>query len=101
MNSKALIEILNKQENTFSIERDNSKDLVDSKFIKELRNKLGYTELVFSSVFDISLRTLKKWENGKTKPNNTIKKLLYLIDKDLTLVDYLYKVTYKPKNNDK
>lgn len=100
MNNEALREILIKQGKTIRIERDNSKDLVDSKFIKELRNKLGYTELVFASVFDISLRTLKKWENGKTKPNNTIKKLLYLIDKDLTLVDYLYKVT-KPKNNDK
>ena len=44
--------------------------------IKEIRNSTGLTQRDFSKKFDIPLSTLRKWEQGETKPAPYIIKML-------------------------
>lgn len=44
--------------------------------IKEIRNSTGLTQREFSKKFDIPLSTLRKWEQGETKPASYIIKML-------------------------
>lgn len=44
--------------------------------IKEIRNSTGLTQMAFSKKFDIPLSTLRKWEQGETKPAPYIIKML-------------------------
>ncbi len=86
MNKGKLKSILNNDNRAFNVERDNSSDLVDKKFIKNLRIKLNYTQVVFSSVLGVSVKTIEKWEQGVVEPRNIVKKLLLLIDKKPELI---------------
>lgn len=50
--------------------------------IRELRLELGMTQQDFADYFDIPLKTLQRWEYGKTKvPKHTMK----MIEKILVL----------------
>jgi putative transcriptional regulator len=42
---------------------------VDAKLIRGTRQKLGCSRAVFARQLRINLRTLEKWEQGRTKPN--------------------------------
>ncbi len=44
--------------------------------IKEIRNSTGLTQRAFSEKFEIPLSTLRKWEQGETKPAPYIIKML-------------------------
>lgn len=76
----------------FKVTRDNSKEIVTSDFIKGLRKKIDMSETVLASVIGVGYGTVKGWENNDLIPTLPEKKLLYLIDKQPNIVDYLYKI---------
>jgi len=52
---------------------------VDSKLIKETREKLRCSRAVFARKLHINERTLEKWEQGRAKPNSQAAALLLLV----------------------
>lgn len=57
--------------------------------VTEIRNSLCMTQKGFASVLGVSSRTVEAWECGKSTPTPTAKKLLFLIQKDHSLVEKL------------
>lgn len=59
--------------------------------VKELRKKIGMTQIEFASIFGISLGTLRHWERGDRSPRGPALVLLNLVDKDpKTILQVLY-----------
>jgi len=54
---------------------------VDAKFIRGTRHKLGCSRAVFARQLRINLRTLEKWEQGRSKPNPQAAALVLLVRK--------------------
>jgi putative transcriptional regulator len=52
---------------------------VDSKLIRETRERLNYSRAVFARKLHINERTLEKWEQGRAKPNPQAAALLLLV----------------------
>jgi putative transcriptional regulator len=52
---------------------------VDSKLIKETREKLRCSRAVFARKLHINERTLEKWEQGRAKPNPQAAALVLLV----------------------
>ncbi len=52
---------------------------VDAKLIRGTRRKLGCSRAVFARQLRINLRTLEKWEQGRTKPNPQAAALVLLV----------------------
>lgn len=52
---------------------------VDSKLIKETREKLHCSRAVFARKLHINERTLEKWEQGRARPNSQAAALLLLV----------------------
>ena len=57
--------------------------------VQEVRTSLSMTQKSFANVLGVSCRTVEAWECGKSTPTPTAKKLIYLIEKDPSLVDIL------------
>ena|SRR5215467_11990843 len=54
---------------------------VDSRFIRETRQKLRCSRAVFARKLRINERTLEKWEQGRAKPNPQAAALMLLVRK--------------------
>lgn len=54
---------------------------VDSRFIRETREKLRCSRAVFARRLRINERTLEKWEQGRAKPNPQAAALMLLVRK--------------------
>ncbi len=54
---------------------------VDSKLIKETRQKLHCSRAVFARTLRINERTLEKWEQGRGRPNDQAAALVLLVRK--------------------
>jgi putative transcriptional regulator len=54
---------------------------VNAKFIRETRKKLNMSRAVFAIKLHISPRTLEKWEQGETIPNDQASTLILLTSK--------------------
>ena len=52
-----------------------------AKFAKRVRKRLGLTQLEFSNRIDVSLETIRNWEQGKRCPTGAAKALLKVLDK--------------------
>src|SRR6516162_11342056 len=52
---------------------------VDSKLIRDTRNKLHCSRAVFARKLRINERTLEKWEQGRAKPNPQAAALVLLV----------------------
>lgn len=52
---------------------------VDSKFIRETREKFRCSRAVFARRLRINERTLEKWEQGRAKPNPQAAALMLLV----------------------
>jgi putative transcriptional regulator len=52
---------------------------VNSKLIRDTRKKLSCSRAVFARKLRINLRTLEKWEQGRTKPNPQAAALVLLV----------------------
>jgi DNA-binding transcriptional regulator YiaG len=90
MNKAKLNKILNENIRAFVVRRDNSSAIVNKDFIKNLRTKLDYTQVVFSLVLGVNVKTVKKWEKGSVEPRDIVKKFLYIIDKHPGVLNDLY-----------
>jgi putative transcriptional regulator len=61
---------------------DDVKALLDAaKFAKRVRKRLGLTQLEFSHRIDVSLETIRNWEQGKRYPTGAAKALLKVLNK--------------------
>jgi len=54
---------------------------IDSKLIKDTRERLRCSRAVFARKLHINERTLEKWEQGRSKPNPQAVALLLLVRK--------------------
>jgi len=52
-----------------------------AKFARRVRKRLGLTQLEFSNRIDVSLDTIRNWEQGKRCPTGAAKALLKILDK--------------------
>ena len=57
--------------------------------IKQIRNELGMTQVLFAGFMGVSTKTVEAWEAGKSTPTPTAKKLMFLIQEDHTLIQKL------------
>ena len=61
---------------------DDAEVLQDAaKFARRIRKRLGLTQLEFSQRIDVSLDTIRNWEQGKRCPTGAAKALLKILDK--------------------
>ncbi|MCH4207898.1 MAG: hypothetical protein LKF79_07440 [Solobacterium sp.] len=84
-----------KKRPTVSLYIPNTEEIVNSKMVKKLRNKVFHmSQSSFAIALGVSKKTIEKWERGgkDNRINSSSKKLLYLLDKDHSLMDSLYQV---------
>jgi len=65
---------------------------VDSKMIRETREKLRCSRAVFARRLHVNERTLEKWEQGRAKPNPQAAALVLLVRKFPDTLDRLQKI---------
>lgn len=64
------------------IAADQSEVMRDAaKFARRVRRRLGYTQAEFAERIDVSLDTIRNWEQGKRCPTGAAKALLKVLDK--------------------
>lgn len=62
--------------------KDEAEAIQDSaKFARRVRNRLGLSQAEFSHRIDVSLDTIRNWEQGKRCPTGAAKALLKVLDK--------------------
>ena len=52
-----------------------------AKFARRVRKRLGLSQVEFSERIDVSLDTIRNWEQGKRRPTGAAKSLLKVLDK--------------------
>ena len=52
---------------------------IDSNVIRETRERLNCSRAVFARKLHINLRTLERWEQGRSKPNSQAAALVLLV----------------------
>lgn len=52
-----------------------------ARFARRVRKRLGLTQLEFSRRINVSLDTIRNWEQGKRRPTGAAKALLKVLDK--------------------
>lgn len=61
---------------------DNIEAMYDAaKFARRVRRRLGLSQQEFSHRIDVSLETIRNWEQGKRRPTGAAKALLKILDK--------------------
>ena len=62
--------------------KDDAEAMQDAaKFTRRVRRRLGLSQLEFSQRIDVSLETIRNWEQGKRRPTGAAKALLKVLDK--------------------
>lgn len=51
--------------------------------IKRMRKKAKYTQSIFASVFNVSIKTVQAWESGVSIPSHIAMRLLEVVDKGI------------------
>jgi len=63
-------------------EADDSAAMLDAaKFARRVRRRLGFSQTEFAERIDVSLDTIRNWEQGKRSPTGAAKALLKVLDK--------------------
>ena len=52
-----------------------------AKFARRVRRRLGFSQTEFAHRIDVSLDTIRNWEQGKRSPTGAAKALLKVLDK--------------------
>jgi putative transcriptional regulator len=61
---------------------DDADALMDAaKFAKRVRMRVGLSQSEFSQKIDVSVETIRNWEQGKRSPNGAAKALLKILDR--------------------
>jgi len=55
--------------------------LDSAKFARRIRRRLGFSQVEFAKRIDVSLDTIRNWEQGKRCPTGAAKALLKILDK--------------------
>jgi putative transcriptional regulator len=64
------------------IEVDEADAMQDAaKFARRVRRRLGLSQMEFSTRIDVSLETIRNWEQGKRSPTGAARALLKVLDK--------------------
>lgn len=64
------------------IAEDTAEAMQDAaKFTRRVRKRLGLSQAEFSERIDVSLETIRNWEQGKRRPTGAAKALLRVLDK--------------------
>ena len=71
---------------------------VDSKLIKDTRERLQCSRAVFARKLHINERTLEKWEQGRAKPNPQAAALVLLVRKYPDTLERLERLGARPSN---
>ena len=62
--------------------RDDAEAMLDAaKFARRVRRRLGFSQAEFAQRIDVSLDTIRNWEQGKRSPTGAAKALLKILDK--------------------
>jgi putative transcriptional regulator len=62
--------------------QDDVKAMADAaKFARRVRRRLGLSQAEFAQRIDVSLDTIRNWEQGKRSPTGAAKTLLKVLDK--------------------
>jgi len=61
---------------------DNIEASMDAaKFARRVRRRIGLTQSEFSQKIDVSIETIRNWEQGKRSPTGAAKALLKMLDR--------------------
>ena len=61
---------------------DDAEAMMDAaKFARRVRRRLGFSQAEFAERIDVSLDTIRNWEQGKRCPTGAAKALLKVLDK--------------------
>lgn len=61
---------------------DDADAMLDAaKFARRVRRRLGFSQAEFAERIDVSLDTIRNWEQGKRSPTGAAKALLKVLDK--------------------
>lgn len=61
---------------------DDAESMLDAaKFARRVRRRLGFSQAEFAERIDVSLDTIRNWEQGKRSPTGAAKALLKVLDK--------------------
>lgn len=61
---------------------DDASAMIDAaKFARRVRRRLGFSQAEFAERIDVSLDTIRNWEQGKRCPTGAAKALLKVLDK--------------------
>lgn len=78
-----LVESMTQMNEVIDGERAPSREfLVDAVHVKEIRKKTGLTQAKFCHLIDVSIGTLRNWEQGRREPTGPAKALLRAINND-------------------
>ena len=62
--------------------QDDAEAMADAaKFARRVRRRLGFSQAEFAQRIDVSLDTIRNWEQGKRCPTGAAKALLKVLDK--------------------
>jgi putative transcriptional regulator len=80
--NKNRIDATSEQDIDLQMARDNEEAMQDAaKFARRVRRRLGLSQLEFSHRINVSLETIRNWEQGKRCPTGAAKALLKVLDK--------------------
>ena len=52
-----------------------------ARYVRRVRRRLGFSQSEFANRIDVSLDTIRNWEQGKRRPTGAAKALLKVLDK--------------------
>ncbi len=80
--NKVFLDATSEDDIKMQIVTDDAEAMQDAaKFARGVRKRLGLTQLEFSHCIDVSLDTIRNWEQGKRRPTGAAKALLKVLDK--------------------
>jgi putative transcriptional regulator len=98
VNEKKINFDLIKNATRYRLDEVDVNEIVNGAFVKTLRDKLNMSQNVFASMLGVSEKTVEKWEQGKHKIKGPNARLLYLLNKDPSLIKHWYR--FGKVNND-
>jgi putative transcriptional regulator len=54
-----------------------------------IRKRLKLSKYALACVIGVSSRTVEAWEDGRTRPNGVVSRIIYLVDNNPELIDQL------------
>jgi putative transcriptional regulator len=61
---------------------------ITPKLIKNIRKKSNFSQSVFAKLLNVSISSVRQWEQGLRKPTGSAKVLLELLEKEPRILDY-------------